>query len=79
MRNKYMRRGVLLLILGVGLNLLGYYLMNEEIFKYGWAMIIGTLSFGAGFLLVIYSLMSKMDRASILEERQADAEKASEQ
>ena len=78
MRNKYVRRGVLLLLLGIGLNLLGYYLMNEEISKYGWAMIIGTLLFGAGFLLVIYGLMRRIDRASIMQERQADAEKAAE-
>jgi len=78
MRNKYVRRGVLLLLLGIGLNLLGYYLMNEEIFSYAWAMIIGTLLFGTGFLLVIYGLMRRIDRASIMEERQADAEKAAE-
>jgi uncharacterized membrane protein YidH (DUF202 family) len=78
MRNKYVRRGVLLLLLGIGLNLLGYYLMNEEIFRYGWAMIIGTLLFGTGFLLVIYGLMRRIDRASIMEERQADSEKAAE-
>jgi len=78
MRNKHIRRGVLLVIFGVGLNLLGYYLMNEEISKYGWAMIIGTLSFGAGFLLIIYGLMRRMDRASLLEDRQAETEKTPE-
>lgn len=73
-----MRRGVFLLILGVGFNLLGYYLMEEELLKYGWAMIIGTIAFGVGFLMVIYSLMRKIDRKSLLEDRQAAAEKAAE-
>jgi hypothetical protein len=69
-----MRRGVLLVLIGVVLNLLGYYLMEEDIFKYGWAMITGTAAFGIGFLLIIYSLIRKMDRKAILEERAADQE-----
>ncbi len=72
--NKYMRRGIWLLLTGVAFNLLGYYLMNNETFKYGWAMIIGTLAFGVGFLSIIYSLIRKIDRKSILEERAAEAE-----
>jgi F0F1-type ATP synthase assembly protein I len=72
-----MRRGIILLILGVALNLLGYYL-EEELLKYGWAMIIGVLAFGVGFLLIIYSLMRKIDRKSLLDDRQAAAEKAAE-
>ena len=74
MRNKYMRRGIWLILFGIGLNLLGYYLMEEDVFKYGWAMITGTLAFGIGFLSILYSLMRKMDRKSILEERAAEAE-----
>ena len=74
MRNKYMRRGIWLILIGIGFILLGYYLMEEDIFKYGWAMIMGTVAFGVGFLSVIYSLMRKIERKSILEERAAEAE-----
>lgn len=69
-----MRRGIWLILIGIGFNLLGYYLMEEDVFKYGWAMITGTLAFGIGFLSILYSLMRKMDRKSILEERAAEAE-----
>ena len=74
MRNKYLRRGIWLIFLGVALILLGYYLMGVEIYKYGWAMVNGTLAFGFGFLSVIYSLIRKMDRKAILRERAEDAE-----
>lgn len=74
MGNIYMRRGLWLILIGLAFNLLGYYLMEREIFKYGWAMVIGTVAFGIGFLLVIYSLIRKMDRKAILEERAGEAE-----
>ena len=69
-----MRRGIWLILIGVALNLLGYYLMGEEIYNYGWAMVIGTIAFGFGFLSVIYSLIRKMDRSAILRERAEEAE-----
>ena len=68
-----MRRGIWLILIGVALNLLGYYLMGGEIYKYGWAMVIGTIAFGFGFLSVIYSLIRKMDRSAILKERAEEA------
>ncbi len=74
MLNKYMRRGIWLILLGVGFILLGYYLMEEDIFKYGWAMIIGTIAFGIGFLNIIYSLIRKMDRKAILDDRASEPE-----
>jgi F0F1-type ATP synthase assembly protein I len=74
MMNKYMRRGLWLILIGIAFNLLGYYLMDEGVFRYGWAMITGVVIFGAGFLSIIYSLMRKIERKSILEERAADAE-----
>ncbi|MES2875133.1 MAG: signal peptidase [Bacteroidota bacterium] len=74
MLNKYMRRGILLIIVGVAFVLFGYYLMEEDIYKYGWSMIIGTVAFGAGFLYILYSLIRKMDRKAILEERAAESE-----
>lgn len=69
-----MRRGLWLLLVGVAFNLLGYYLMEGDTFKYGWAMIIGTLAFGLGFLFVIYSLIRKMDRKALLKERATETE-----
>lgn len=73
MGNKYMRRGVVLLLAGIGLIIWGYYLMNSEIMKYGWAMIIGYIAFGFGFMHIIYSLMRKIDRKSLLEDRAVSA------
>lgn len=64
-----MRRGLWLILIGVAFNFLGYYLMEGEEFKYGWAMVIGTVAFGIGFLLVIYSLMRKLDRSALMKGR----------
>ncbi len=72
-----MRRGIWLILIGIAFNLLGYYLMEEDIIKYGWAMITGTLAFGIGFLLVLYSLIRKMDRKAILDDRASDSEEDS--
>ena len=76
MKNKYMRRGVWLFIAGVLLILVGYYIKDTEIMKYGWAMIIGYIIFGIGFLFILYSLIRKIERNSILKERAAEAEEA---
>lgn len=69
MVNKYMRRGLWFILIGIAFNFLGYYLMEGDQFKYGWAMVIGTVAFGTGFLFVIYSLMRKMDRKALLKDR----------
>lgn len=73
--NKFMRRGLLLFIAGVALILFGYYLKDTELMKYGWAMIIGYLAFGAGVLYIIYSLIRKIDRRALLEDRAEEAER----
>lgn len=78
MINKYMRRGVLLLLAGVGLNLAGWYLQLEELDVYKWAMVLGTVLFGIGFLLILYGLIRKVERAALLEER-AEAQEEAEQ
>ena len=75
MRNKYMKRGLLFFIAGIALIILGYYLKESELMKYGWAMIIGYVAFGAGVLYIIYSLIRKIERRSILQERAEEAEK----
>jgi formate/nitrite transporter FocA (FNT family) len=75
MVGKYMYRGIWLLLLGVSLNLLGYYLMEGDEFKYGWAMIMGTIAFGVGFIMIVYGLIRRIDRKAILEDRSAGNEK----
>jgi hypothetical protein len=71
MKNKYLRRGILLLVSGVAFNALGWFIKVKELGMYGWAMIIGTVLFGLGFLLIFYSLVRKFERQAILEERAA--------
>jgi hypothetical protein len=73
--NKFLKRGLLLFIAGVALILFGYYLKDTELMKYGWAMIIGYLAFGAGFMYIIYSLIRKIDRKAIMDERADEAER----
>lgn len=73
--NKFLKRGLILFIAGVGLILFGYYLKDTELMKYGWAMIIGYIAFGLGFLYILYSLIRKIDRRAILEERADEADR----
>ena len=70
-----MSKGLILLILGVLLNILGYFIKDHELGNYGWAMIIGTVLFGIGFLLIFYSLVRKFERQAILEERALESGK----
>jgi len=74
MRNKFMSRGFLMIVFGIGLGALGYYLKNDTDYLYGWAMIAGVIIFGIGFLTVLYSLIRKVEAQSILEERAAEQE-----
>ena len=70
-----MKRGLALFAAGVALILLGYYLKDTELLKYGWAMIIGYLAFGVGVLYIVYSLMRKIERRSLLNDRAEEAGK----
>ena len=74
-----MLKGLLLLLLGVLFNILGFFIKEKELGYYGWAMIIGTVLFGIGFLLIFYSLVRKVERQAILEERAAEADKVASQ
>lgn len=67
--NKYLRRGLLEIILAILLIFLGYYLMQLKNNWYKPIMILGVLSFGIGFLRIIYRLIRKIDRNSLLEIR----------
>jgi hypothetical protein len=69
MKNKYMRRGIFLLLAGIGLNIVGWATEQKNLDVYKWAMGIGTVLFGIGFLLIVYSLIRKVERKAILDER----------
>lgn len=75
MLNKYAKRGLILLVAGVVLNMIGLFVKTDEVevggyqLKYGWMMILGVLLFGAGFLYILYSFIRKVEHKSILEER----------
>ena len=73
--SKYLKRGLLLLVGGIALNLLGYVIKRNEWGLYGWAMISGTILFGIGFLFIFYSFVRKVEYRGLVEERAAEAEK----
>jgi hypothetical protein len=75
MINKYLKRGLILGIAGIGLIVFGYYLKDTELMKYGWAMFIGYIAFGLGFMYILYSLIRKIDRRAILEDRADEADR----
>lgn len=67
--NKYLRRGIISTIVGLGLCMLGLYLMADDFSFYKWILVIGVIFFGFGFLTVLYSLIRKIERRSLLDER----------
>ena len=75
MKNRFVKRGVIAFVAGVALNILGYVLKENESDWYSWAMIVGTVLFGIGFLLIFYSLVRKVEYKGIVEERAEDAGK----
>ena len=75
MKNRFVRRGVIAFVAGIALNIVGYILKDNGNDLYGWAMILGTILFGIGFLLIFYSLFRKVEYQGIKEERAEDAEK----
>ena len=72
--NKYLVRGILLTVLGIGIGLAGSYLQSGEHDIYKWIYIVAVLLFGIGFLTIVYSLIRKIERKSILNERQEQQE-----
>lgn len=67
--NKYLLRGIISTTLGLALCILGLYLMDNEFSGYKWILVIGVVVFGFGFLTIIYSLIRKIERHSLLDER----------
>lgn len=73
MKNRFVKRGVIAFVAGVLLNILGYVLKDRGIDLYAAAMLMGTILFGIGFLLIFYSIVRKVEYQGIKEERE-DAE-----
>lgn len=67
--NKYLKRGLIFLIIGVLLCYYGVYSKDPLASFYKIPLVVGVVSFGYGFVTIIYSLMRKIERKDILEER----------
>lgn len=67
--NKYIGRGILLTITGIGVGLIGSYMQELDREIYRWLLILAVVVFGIGFLTILYGLIRKIERRSILEER----------
>lgn len=67
--NKYLLRGLIGIILGLACCILGLFLMGPERPIYKWIMVFGVVVFGLGFLTTLYSLIRKIERRSLLDER----------
>lgn len=67
--NKYLKKG--LIFLGLGMLLCYWGLVSKDPIAsfYKIPLVLGVISFGYGFITVIYSLIRKIERRSILEER----------
>lgn len=62
------------MIIGVLLCYYGVYSKDPLASFYKIPLVLGVFSFGYGFIMVIYSLMRKIERESILEERTEQVE-----
>lgn len=76
--NKFLSRGLIITALGILIGLLGTFLQREEYGIYKWVLIISVVVFGIGFLTIVYSLIRKIERKSILEERSEQQNDADE-
>jgi len=43
--------------------------MKQELSIYKWMLVMGVVIFGIGFLTILYGLIRKIERRSILEDR----------
>ncbi|TCK83420.1 hypothetical protein C8N28_2021 [Albibacterium bauzanense] len=67
--NKFLSRGLIITALGILIGILGSFLQREEYGIYKWVLTLSVVVFGIGFLTILYSLIRKIERKSILEER----------
>jgi hypothetical protein len=77
--NKYLKRGLIFLIIGVLLCYYGVYSKDPLATFYKIPLVVGVISFGYGFVMIIYSLMRKIERKDILEERAEEQEERAEE
>lgn len=75
MKNRFLRRGLLLLLAGVAFNIAGYFMKENNMNYYGWIMIAGVIMFGLGFISIFYSFVRKVEAQGIKEERAEEKEK----
>ena len=76
--NKYLRKGLREIIIGVVLVFLGYYLMEQRSNWYKLAMLVGVIAFSIGVLTLIYRMIRKVDRNAIMEMREESHKKDKE-
>jgi len=76
--NKYLRKGLREIIIGVVLVILGYYLMEQRSNWYKLAMLVGVIVFSIGVLTLIYRMIRKVDRNAIMEMREESHKKDKE-
>lgn len=77
--NKYLKRGLIFLIIGILLCYYGVYSKDPLASFYKIPLVVGVVSFGYGFVMIIYSLMRKIERKDILEERAEQEERVEQE
>ena len=75
MKNRFVRRGLVLLLSGIALNIAGFVMKHHNMGYYGWFMAIGVICFGIRFISLLYSLMRKVEAQGLIEERAEEKEK----
>ncbi|WP_207426868.1 hypothetical protein [Pedobacter sp. SYSU D00535] len=73
--NRFLKRGIILLIAGIAFNIVGYVMKDRGLDHYGWPMVAGTVLFGLGFLFAFYSLFRKVEAQGLIEERAEEKER----
>jgi len=67
--NKYLKRGLILTVVGILVGLLGGFLQDEELGVYKWVLTLSVILFGIGFLTILYSLIRRIERKSLVDQR----------
>lgn len=72
--NKYLKRGFFFTLLGLLAGGYGLYLKDLESDWYSIVLVLGVVVFGVGFVTIVYSLMRKIERDSIMESREKQSQ-----
>ncbi|OYD40474.1 hypothetical protein CHT99_18455 [Sphingobacterium cellulitidis] len=67
--NKFLIRGLAFTLIGIGCIYYGIILMRAENNWYKLLLTVGVITFGVGFITLIYRLFRKIDRNTLLDER----------